>query len=84
MYNAAKKSKDYNLRGEDNQIYSADPVNGFTPSWFTVNLRIRYDINNHAAIQFAIENIADKFYRVFASALSAPGRNFVVTLRGQL
>ena len=84
LYNAAKKSKDYNLRGEDNQLYSADPVNGYTPSWFTLNLRTKYDINKHAAIQFAIENITDKFYRVFASGLSAPGRNFVITLRGKI
>jgi len=84
LYNAAKKSKDYNLRGEDNQVYSADPIKGFTPSWMTLNLRTKYDINAHVAIQFAVENIADKFYRVFASGLSAPGRNFVVTLRGRL
>ena len=84
LYNSAKKSKDYNLRGEDNQLYSADAVNGYTPSWFTLNLRTKYDINRYASIQFAVENITDKFYRVFASGLSAPGRNFVVTLRGKL
>ena len=84
LYNSAKKSKDYNLRGEDNQLYSADPVNGYTPAWLTLNLRTKYDINKHAAIQFAVENITDKFYRVFASGLSAPGRNFVITLRGKL
>ncbi|MBA3674340.1 MAG: TonB-dependent receptor, partial [Chitinophagaceae bacterium] len=84
IYNAAKKAKDYNLRGEDNQIYSADPLNGYTPGWFTVNLRTKYDLNKNVAIQVAVENIADKFYRVFASGLSAAGRNFVVTLRGRL
>ncbi len=84
LYNSAKKSKDYNLRGEDNQLYSADPVNGYTPGWLTVNLRTKYDLNRNVAIQVAVENIADKFYRVFASGLSAPGRNFVVTLRGRL
>ena len=84
LYNSAKKSKDYNLRGEDNQLYSADPVNGYTPAWLTLNLRTKYDINKHAAIQFAVENITDKFYRVFASGLSAPGRNFVITLRCKL
>lgn len=84
LYNGAKKSKDYNLRGEDNQQYSADVVNGYTPSWFTLNLRTKYDINNHAAIQLAVENITDKFYRVFASGLSAPSRNFVITVRGKL
>ena len=84
LYNGVKKSKDYNLRGEDNQLYSADPVNGYTPAWLTLNLRTKYDINKHAALQFAVENITDKFYRVFASGLSGPGRNFVITLRGKL
>ncbi|MEO6221185.1 MAG: TonB-dependent receptor, partial [Ginsengibacter sp.] len=84
LYNGAKKSEDYNLRGEDNQIYSADIVNGYTPSWFTINLRTKYSINKYAAIQLALENITDKFYRVFASGLSAAGRNLVVTLRGNL
>ena len=84
LYNAAKKSADYNLRGEDNQIYSADPVNGYTPGWITANLRSSFDINKYAIFQFTVENILDKYYRVFASGLSAPGRNFVFTLRAKL
>jgi hemoglobin/transferrin/lactoferrin receptor protein len=39
--------------------------------------------NKYATIQFAVENLTDKFYRVFASGLSAPGRNLVITLRGK-
>jgi hemoglobin/transferrin/lactoferrin receptor protein len=83
LYNSAKKSGDYNLRGEDNQLYSADAVNGYTPSWFTLNVRTKYNINRYATVQFAVENITDKFYRVFASGLSGPGRNVVITLRGK-
>ncbi len=83
LYNGAKDSANYNLRGEDNQLYSADKVNGYTPSWITANIRAAYDINKYVALQFAIENIADKYYRVFASGLSAPGRNFVITLRAK-
>lgn len=83
LYNGAKDSANYNLRGEDNQLYSADKVNGHTPSWITANIRAAYDINKYVALQFAIENIADKYYRVFASGLSAPGRNFVITLRAK-
>ena len=64
LYNGSKKSKDYSLRGEDNQIYSADPVKGFTPSWITINFRSQYQINKYFGILLAIENIADKFYRV--------------------
>ncbi len=83
LYNGKKDSADYNLRGEDNQIYSADVVRGFTPSWITANLRASYDFNKNFTVQVAAENILDKYYRVFASGLSAPGRNFVITLRGR-
>ncbi len=84
LYNAAKKSKNYNLRGEDNQVYSADPVSGFTPWWITANIRSGYDFTKSLRLQLAVENIFDKFYRVFASGLSAPGRNLSVTLRAGL
>lgn len=82
LYHAAKDSANYNLRGEDNQQYSADPVRGYYPSWATANFRAGYRINKYAAFQLAVENIFDKYYRVFASGLGAPGRNFVLTIRG--
>ena len=84
LYNGEKKSSNYKLGAEDNEIYSADPVNGYTPSWFTLNFRSSFAITKNTTVQFACENIADKFYRVFASGLSAPGRNFVLTLRASL
>ncbi|MEO5647919.1 MAG: TonB-dependent receptor, partial [Chitinophagaceae bacterium] len=84
LYNGAKHAKDYNLRGEDNQVYSADPKDGFTPAWITLNLRTQYQFNKHLSLQFGLENITDRFYRVFASGLSSPGRNFIFTLRGRI
>ena len=84
LYNGKKKSSDYNLRGEDNQQYSADPVNGFTPAWLTANFRSGYKINKLTTVQLGVENILNKFYRLFASGLSAPGRNIVITLNGKL
>ncbi len=82
LYNAAKDSANFNLRGEDNQQYSADPVRGYYPGWATANFKASYRINKQAVFQAAVENIFDKYYRVFASGLGAPGRNFVLTLRG--
>lgn len=82
MYNGAKKSSSYKTAGEDNQIYSADPVLGFTPAWATLNMRSSFTINKNIKIQLGLENILDKFYRVFASGISAPGRNFIVSVRG--
>lgn len=84
LYNTAKKSKDYNPGGEDNQLYSADPVNGFMPGWFTFNLRSSYQITKQISAQVALENIFDRNYRTFASGISAPGRNLIITLRASL
>jgi hemoglobin/transferrin/lactoferrin receptor protein len=82
LFNGAKRSKDYNLLGEDNQVYSADPLMGYNPAWLTLNVRGFYQINKLLQVQLAVENILDQHYRTFSSGYSAPGRNFVVTLRG--
>ncbi len=82
LFNGAKKSEDYNLLGEDNQLYSADPKNGFSPAWYTLNIRGFYQINKMLQVQLSIENIMDQHYRTFSSGTSAPGRNIVGTLRG--
>jgi len=78
LFNGAKKIKDYNLDGEDNQQYATP--NGM-PSWFTLNWRNSFSISKMTKLQFAIENILDRNYRYFASGFSAPGRNYVVALR---
>ncbi len=78
-YSGWKRLEDYNLIGEDNYAYAT--VNGM-PSWYTLNLRVNYIFNKYASIQVACENILDQNYRNYASNISAPGRNFIVTLRG--
>jgi len=83
LFNGAKKSRDYNLMGEDNQLYSTDPVIGYNPAWYTLNLRGFYQVNKFFQLQLAIENILDQHYRTFSSGYSGAGRNFVVTFRGQ-
>jgi hemoglobin/transferrin/lactoferrin receptor protein len=81
MFNGKKDSSDYKLLAEDNEVYSADPVSGFTPTWAVANFRLGYQFNHHFSTQVACENIFDRFYRVFASGISAPGRNWNFTLR---
>ena len=78
LFNGAKKIKDYNLDGEDNQQYATP--NGM-PSWVTLNWRNSIHIARMTQLQFAVENILDRSYRYFASGFSAPGRNYVVALR---
>jgi len=79
MYSGWKRLADYNLIGEDNYSYALPQG---MPGWFTLNLRAGYNINKNLAVQAACENILDQNYRNFASNISAPGRNFILTLRG--
>jgi hemoglobin/transferrin/lactoferrin receptor protein len=80
LYNGAKKLEDYNPNGEDNLQY-ATPQG--MPAWHTFNLRTAYQFTPNLQLQAAVENMADRYYRVFASGISAPGRNIVLTLRGK-
>ncbi len=79
IYHGFKKIRDYNLVGEDN-IDNATPFG--TPDWMTLNISGNYTLHKNLSLQLAVENILDKHYRVFASGISAPGRNFIIALRG--
>lgn len=77
MFNGTKKLADYNLVGEDNISYATSDG---MPAWYTLNVRGSWAINRHWRIQLALENILDTHYRLFASNISAPGRNLIGSL----
>ena len=81
LFNGAKPVADFNIAGEDNFYEST--VNG-TPAWYTLNIRAQYMLSEHSLVQVALENMLDQNYRVFASGISAPGRNLLVTFRAWL
>jgi hemoglobin/transferrin/lactoferrin receptor protein len=80
LYNGWKRIEDYNLAGEDNQVY-ATPKG--SPAWYTMNLKAQYTIDKkgRTQLQLGIDNIMDTQYRVFASGVSAAGRNIWVCFR---
>jgi len=80
LYNGWKRLKDYSPSGEDNLNY-AIPTEGM-PAWYTLNIRGSYQLGRYLEVQMALENITDVHYRVFASGISAPGRNLIIALRG--
>jgi hemoglobin/transferrin/lactoferrin receptor protein len=80
MFNGWKHIEDYNPDGEDNQQYATEYG---MPAWQTLNIKTAWQVNRYAQLQVALENILDQNYRVFASGISAPGRNLVVTVRGR-
>jgi hemoglobin/transferrin/lactoferrin receptor protein len=78
LFNGTKPLWAYNIGGEDNLVY-ATPSG--TPAWYTLNIRATYAITERFTVQAAIENILDRNYRTFASGISAPGRNLIISLR---
>lgn len=73
-----KKLADYSNSGEDNLQYAT--AEGM-PSWYTINLRLSYDVIKSLTVQAGVDNIMDLQYRTFASGINAPGRNIFGTLR---
>jgi hemoglobin/transferrin/lactoferrin receptor protein len=78
MYNGWKRLKDYRLGAEDNEAFATSLG---MPAWCTLNVRATVQLRRYVSLQMALENIMDQNYRVFASNISAPGRNFSITLR---
>lgn len=80
-FNGAKQLKDYNPYGEDNLAYATP--NGM-PGWYTWNFYVSKDFKEKYEFVVGIENILDQNYRVFASGISAPGRNFIAKVNVRL
>jgi hemoglobin/transferrin/lactoferrin receptor protein len=78
LFNGWKKMENYNLNGEDNEQYATKDG---MPSWMTLNVQGGISLQKSVSLHLAIENILDKNYRYFASGISAPGRNFVLSLK---
>lgn len=90
-FNSKKDISKYNIsEGIDNHVQTpivdekaTDPLDKYygTPSWSTFGLRGRYSVNENFTIQGIVSNIFDEHYKEFASGISAPGRNFSVSVQ---
>ncbi|MEN9382761.1 MAG: hypothetical protein RI940_1644, partial [Bacteroidota bacterium] len=78
VFNGWKHIEDYNLNGEDNEIYATKDG---MPSWMTFNFSSSYAPTKNLSIGIQVENISDLNYRYFASGISAVGRNYIVNLK---
>ncbi len=78
LFNGWKKIENYNLNGEDNEQYATKDG---MPSWIILNLQLSLQLNKNIALNITFENILDKNYRYFASGISAPGRNFILSFK---
>lgn len=85
-YMAQRKFEDLPF-GEKTKVeaYAKDSNgNNYAPSWYTLNFKASYDVSEVFTIYSGIENLADKRYRPYSSGISAPGRNFIISLRANI
>ena len=78
VYHGWKSVNDFSPFGEDNDEEAM--AYGF-PSWWTANIKAGFQAGSHLSFILAIENLIDQFYKPYASGVSAPGRNFIITAR---
>ncbi len=63
-------------------IYALD-ANGqpYSPSWYTLNFRLQYQVNEAIMLTSSLENITDERYKTYSSGSAAPGRNLILSLK---
>ena len=83
LYNGAKKyEKMAPSEIEKPYLYASDENgNPWSPGWFTLNLKMSYEILNRISVTGGVENILDLRYRPYSSGIASPGRNFIFSLR---
>lgn len=65
------------------ELYALDDNgNPYSPGWYELNFKVMYDISETFSISAGLENITDQRYRPYSSGLTAPGRNFIISLKG--
>ena len=81
-YNGEVSANDLALSERAKTYIYASDANGnpFSPSWYTLNFRLNYQVTNALGLNLALENITDQRYRTYSSGIVAPGTNLVLGL----
>lgn len=83
MYSTEVAFEDLNEEERQKPFIYAKDSNGnpYSPAWYTLNIKATYQIDKHFTVMAGVENLTDQRYRPYASGLTAPGRNFIMSLR---
>ena len=73
-----KRAEDYGPGATDN-LAEATPEG--TPAWWTMGFDVDLRLTERTTFSCGIHNLLDRHYKVFASGISAPGRDVRVGLR---
>jgi len=67
---------------EKTYIYALDADgNPYQPFWYTLNLKLSYQLLDNFEVYLGLENITDQRYRPYSSGISAAGLNFISSVR---
>ena len=78
QYQGWKKLSDYRLDAEDNESYATSEG---APAWMIFNVRGQVQCAQQSQIIVGVDNILDTQYRLFASGINSPGRNFYLSYK---
>ncbi|NOU45437.1 MAG: TonB-dependent receptor [Bacteroidales bacterium] len=86
LYAVYQKERKFNDLPQEEQakteIYAADSEgNPYSPAWYTLNFKAMYQLTDMLNISSGIENLTDQRYRPYSSGISAPGRNFYLSVK---
>ena len=76
-YNGWKTIEHFGDGNVDNPI---EATQDGTPSWLTYNIQFDCPISNMLNCSIGCYNISDIHYKTFSSAISSPGRNWLISL----
>ncbi|WP_378180718.1 TonB-dependent receptor domain-containing protein [Aquimarina sp. SS2-1] len=86
IYNGQFDFEDLSPSQQNNDFLYASDENGnpYSPSWYTLNVRSKYQFTKAFEATLTIENITDQRYRPYSSGIAGAGRNFILSLQYSL
>ncbi|MGM0649029.1 MAG: TonB-dependent receptor plug domain-containing protein [Bacteroidota bacterium] len=59
-----------------------NPQGLYAPSWYAIDIKLAYAMNENLVFTAGVENLTDQLYRPYSSGIPAMGRSFILSLRG--
>jgi hemoglobin/transferrin/lactoferrin receptor protein len=86
LWNGKIKAEDMAPSEQAKTFIYAKDANGnpYCPSWYTVNLKLGYQLNDHLFVTAGCENLTNQQYRPYSSGIVAAGINFIASVRASL
>ena len=83
IYNGSISNQNLALSEQAKDFLYAQDQNGlpYSPSWYTLNLKLMYQFDKNVLVSTGLENLTDRRYRSYSSGVAAPGINFILSVR---